>query len=183
MRLTAAGFAAAAGGADSLTPAPFTAAVGLPTPHAQRLSRNIQILLAEEAGVGRVGDPARGSFHHEALTRDLVRAAWAGFQEIAAAGGLARLIAEGRLRRVVDQAEAARAAALAGGEAVVVGVTKYVARDLPEAEVEAVDVDALRLAFPSPLSPPPQGGRGTPIADHLLLRPIRLAEPYERTGP
>ena len=56
IRLTAAGFAAAAGGADSVILGSFTDALGLPTEFARRQSRNAQLVLMEEAHVGRVAE-------------------------------------------------------------------------------------------------------------------------------
>ena len=74
IRLTAAGFAAAVGGADAVVLGAFTDALGLPTAFARRQARNIQLVLMEEAHVGRVADPAGGAGYVEALT-DAARAA------------------------------------------------------------------------------------------------------------
>jgi methylmalonyl-CoA mutase N-terminal domain/subunit len=85
IRLTAAGFGAAVGGADAVVLGNFTDALGLPTPFARRQSRNAQLVLMEEAHVGRVADPAAGSGYVEALTDQIAREAWARFQAIEAA--------------------------------------------------------------------------------------------------
>lgn len=89
LRTTAACFAAAVGGAEAVTVLPFDAAVGLPTPFSRRIARNTQIVLAEESNIGRVNDPAGGSWYVESLTDALADAAWAAAQEIEAAGGMA----------------------------------------------------------------------------------------------
>ena len=89
IRLTAAGFGAAVGGADTVLLGNFTDAIGLPTEFARRESRNAQLVLMEEAHIGRVADPAAGSGYVEALTDEFARAAWAIFQEIEGQGGLA----------------------------------------------------------------------------------------------
>ncbi len=68
IRLTTAAFAAATGGADAIVLGAFTDALGAPTAFARRQSRNIQLVLAEEANVGRVIDPAGGAGYLEALT-------------------------------------------------------------------------------------------------------------------
>lgn len=88
LRTTAACFAAAVGGAEAITVLPFDAAVGLPTPFSRRIARNTQIVLAEESNIGRVNDPAGGSWYVESLTDALAEAAWAAAQEIEAAGGM-----------------------------------------------------------------------------------------------
>ena len=88
LRVTAAGFAGGVGGADIVTTAPLTAALGQPTPFARRLARNTQILLQEESHLARVADPAAGSWGVEKLTDELARGAWALFQDIETRGGI-----------------------------------------------------------------------------------------------
>ena len=79
---------------------PFTAARGLPDRFARRLARNTQLVLLEEAGIARVADPTAGTGWSEDLTDKLCRAAWALFQEIEAAGGVAAA-----LEQWIDPAE------------------------------------------------------------------------------
>ncbi|MER7499598.1 methylmalonyl-CoA mutase family protein [Nonomuraea pusilla] len=88
LRTTVACFAAGVGGADAVTVQPFDACLGLPGAFSRRIARNTQSLLLEESGVGRVIDPAGGSWYVERRTADLAERAWAWFQEIEAAGGL-----------------------------------------------------------------------------------------------
>ncbi|MDB5466093.1 MAG: mutA [Phenylobacterium sp.] len=164
IRLTAAGFGAAVGGADAVVLGTFTDALGLPTAFARRQSRNAQLVLMEEAHVGRVADPAAGAGYVEAMTDQIARAAWATFQEIEAAGGLITALQSGRIARDVEAANAARP------EPKILGVTVFPPdRDSP-VEVErptATPVDA-----PSPKLPGPDS--------HCEpLRPIRLSEPFE----
>lgn len=87
LRTTLACFAAGVGGADAVTVQPFDAALGLPDAFSRRIARNTQSLLLEESGIGRVIDPAGGSWYVERRTSDLAERAWAWFQEIEAAGG------------------------------------------------------------------------------------------------
>jgi methylmalonyl-CoA mutase len=109
IRLTATNFAAATGGADAVVLGTFTDALGLPTAFARRQSRNIQLVLMEEAHVGRVADPGAGSGYVEALTGEMARAAWTRFQEIQGhPDGLAGALREGRIARAVEAARAAR---------------------------------------------------------------------------
>jgi methylmalonyl-CoA mutase N-terminal domain/subunit len=88
LRLTAAGFGAGAGGCDALVLDPFDLAAGSPSALAIRQARNIQLILMEEAHLGRVADPAGGSWFVESLTRDLAEAAWRRFQAVEAGGGI-----------------------------------------------------------------------------------------------
>ncbi|TMR93527.1 methylmalonyl-CoA mutase subunit beta [Nonomuraea basaltis] len=88
LRTTLACFAAGVGGAEAVTVQPFDARLGLPDAFSRRIARNTQSLLLEEAGVGRVIDPAGGSWYVERRTDGLAERAWAWFQEIEAAGGI-----------------------------------------------------------------------------------------------
>ncbi|MBP2704059.1 methylmalonyl-CoA mutase small subunit [Microbispora sp. RL4-1S] len=89
LRTTVACFAAGVGGADAVTVQPFDACLGLPDAFARRIARNTHALLAEEAHVAKVADPAGGSWYAERLTADLAARAWELFQEIERAGGMA----------------------------------------------------------------------------------------------
>ncbi|MFX0539094.1 methylmalonyl-CoA mutase family protein [Ornithinimicrobium sp. Y1847] len=95
LRTTTACFAAAAGGAESITVMPFDTVHGLPNAFSRRLARNVQIVLAEESNIGRVNDPAGGSAYVEDLTDQVATRAWAWFQQIEAAGGLTEVLASG----------------------------------------------------------------------------------------
>jgi methylmalonyl-CoA mutase len=92
LRTTLAAFAAGVGGADTVLVQTFDSAIpgGLPSTaasFARRMARNTQLLLLEESHVGRVLDPAGGSWHVEDLTRNLAEQAWKHFQDVEARGG------------------------------------------------------------------------------------------------
>ena len=112
IRLTAAGFAAAVGGADAVALGAFTDAIGAADPFASRLSRNTQLILMEEAHLGRVSDPAGGSWAMEAQTAELARAAWTAFTTIETAGGLAAALQAGVVGDAVDRSREKLIAAL-----------------------------------------------------------------------
>jgi len=125
LRGTAACFAACVGGADAITTAPLTDALGLPTPFARRIARNTQLVLMEESHLGHVIDPAGGAWFVEALTRDLAAAAWAKFQAIETEGGLIEALAKGSLQRDVAAARATRQKAIATRRESITGVTDF----------------------------------------------------------
>ncbi|OMC33792.1 methylmalonyl-CoA mutase small subunit [Mycobacterium colombiense] len=114
LRCTLAAFGAGVGGADSLLVFPFDVAIegGFPdiaTSFARRIARNTQLLLLEESHVGRVLDPAGGSWFVEDLTHRLAEQAWEQFQAIEKHGGftqardfIAGQIAEVAARRTDD---------------------------------------------------------------------------------
>jgi methylmalonyl-CoA mutase len=136
VRLTAAGMAAAVGGADAIALGAFTDALGLPTAFASRMARNTQLILMEEGHLGAVADPVAGSGAFEALSQELARAAWAKFNAIEAAGGLAAALRDGLITREVEAARNGLVAALAGGDLRIVGVTDFRAEATRPAPVD-----------------------------------------------
>ncbi len=81
LRTTTAAFAAGVGGADRISVLPFTQALGLPDDFARRLARNTQLVLLEEANLGRVEDAGAGAGGIETLTDELAAAAWELFRQ------------------------------------------------------------------------------------------------------
>ena len=124
LRTTLAAFGAGVGGADTVLVQPFDVAIpggfpGIATSFSRRIARNTQLLLLEESHVGRVLDPAAGSWFVEDLTERLAEQAWTHFREIEQRGGfveagdfVAEQIAEVRDRRIDDIAH--RGTALTG---------------------------------------------------------------------
>lgn len=125
LRVTAAAFAAAVGGADDITTYPFTDALGQSTPFSRRIARNTQLVLMEEARLGHVADPAGGAWFVERLTRDLAALAWQKMQAIEAQGGVVAALRSGALQREVAEARAKRQAAFARRKETITGVTDF----------------------------------------------------------
>lgn len=128
LRTTLAAFAAGVGGADTVQVHPFDVAIvggfpGTAASFARRIARNTQLLLIEESHVGRVLDPAGGSWYVEDLTEQLAEQAWKQFQDIESRGGF-----QTARDYVVDQiAEVAerRAADIAHRRTAITGVNEY----------------------------------------------------------
>jgi methylmalonyl-CoA mutase len=167
LRLASAAFGAAVGGADSVILGAFTDALGEPTAFARRQSRNTQLVLMEEAHIGRVSDPAAGAGYVEALTDQIARTAWIQLQAIEAAGGLAQALSNGLVAAEVAKVVAARAAA---GQPKIVGVTAFPPTDAAPVEVETPE----RRAVAAPSFAQPGADSACPA-----LAPIRIAAPYE----
>ena len=92
LRATIAAFGAGVGGADTVAVLPFDSAIpggypGVTADFARRIARNTQLLLLEESHIGRVLDPAGGSWYVEDLTETLAAQAWSHFREIESRGG------------------------------------------------------------------------------------------------
>ncbi len=125
VRATTAAFAAAAGGAECITVLPHDVALGPPGERGRRLARNISHLLADEAHLGAVIDPAGGAWYAEGRTARLAEAAWQRFGEIEASGGMTAALLDGSVAAAIDEAAARRRERLAAGAEHVVGVTCF----------------------------------------------------------
>ncbi|MFI0776720.1 methylmalonyl-CoA mutase family protein [Streptomyces sp. NPDC021212] len=125
LRTTVASLAAGIGGADAVTVLPFDSAIGLPDDFARRIARNTSTILLEESGLARVIDPAGGSWYVESLTEEICRAAWAWFQEIERAGGLAAALASGLVRDRLAATWERRSRDLARRKEPITGVSEF----------------------------------------------------------
>lgn len=125
LRATAACFGAATGGAEALLLIPFNTRHGTPDAFSRRLARNTQLILQEEAYLGRVADAAGGSWFVESLTHQLAAAAWDEFRAIEAAGGLVAALESGLLRRKLTDAALRRQMNLARNSDKITGVTTF----------------------------------------------------------
>lgn len=134
LRTTVASLAAGVGGADAVTVLPFDHELGLPDAFARRIARNTSTILLEESHLGRVVDPAGGSWYVERLTEELAQAGWAWFQEIERAGGLAAALREGLIAERIGEAWEKRSRRLVTRREPVTGVSEFPL--LSEAPVE-----------------------------------------------
>jgi len=171
LRLTSACFGAATGGADAVVLDAFSQPLGRPTAFARRQARNTQLVLMEESNLGRVADPAAGSWHLEALSRSLAEAGWAFMQKIEAAGGAVAALETGLVDEAVAKTRGARAVDIARRKAGLIGVSEF--PDLAEAGVDLDPVDPRPFAKAAPPAPAGADTRCPP------LTPWRAAEPFE----
>ncbi len=125
LRTTIAAFSAAAGGADSISVLPHTIAHGLPDAFARRIARNTQLVVAQEAGITNVADPAAGSGGVEYLTNALCEHAWDHFRRIEAEGGILTSLRDGKLQERIDGMLELRKKAVGDGKHPIVGTTLY----------------------------------------------------------
>jgi methylmalonyl-CoA mutase len=158
VRATTAAFAAAAGGADSVT---VLSPLFDEEPFNARMARNTQTILIEEASLYRAGDPGAGSGAVEALTGDLAAAAWDLFTRIETDGGLIAAARSGAVQRDVVAMRESR-------------MQKVVRRQFPLVGVNVhVDQNAVIPALETLCTTAIEGDNSS------LLPPVRLAEPFE----
>ena len=128
LRTTVAAFGAGVGGADTVQVLPFDVAVpggypGVSHDFSRRIARNTQLLLLEESHIGRVLDPAGGSWYVEDLTADLAAQAWSGIQQIEARGGFTQ--ASGYVAEQIGIISDRRAADIAHRRRAITGVNEF----------------------------------------------------------
>ncbi|AQT82843.1 methylmalonyl-CoA mutase small subunit [Mycolicibacterium litorale] len=128
LRTTLAAFGAGVGGADTVQVLGFDVAIpggfpGMSSGFARRIARNIQLLLLEESHIGRVLDPAGGSWYVEDLTESLAAQAWTHFQDIEARGGL--VAARDHVAEQIEQVRVRRADDIAHRRTAVTGINEF----------------------------------------------------------
>jgi methylmalonyl-CoA mutase len=149
LRATTEAMSAAIGGCDSLTVQPFG--------FEEHLALGIQRVLAEEAHLNAVADPAGGSYYIETLTASLAREAWKLLQRIESAGGYSAALNAGWLAEEIAKTRASREKAISSRRRALVGVNNY------------PDLNG------KPIEPPPP-----PEAIAAPFPLFRLAEPFEK---
>jgi methylmalonyl-CoA mutase len=99
---------AALGGAHSITVLPFNAIYEDTTEFSERIARNQQLLLKEEAHLDKIADPSAGSYYIESLTNSIADQAWKLFLEIQEKGGFSAAFQEGFIQNEINSMSAKR---------------------------------------------------------------------------
>ncbi len=177
LRTTVACLAAAVGGAETITTAPFDAALGQAGRLGRRIARNVQLILMEESNVHRIVDPAGGSPYVEALSRELAAKAWPLVQAIEGEGGMLAALRQGLVQDMIAPTCLARLDDLAHRRRAITGVSTF--PDLEEAPLPAGSLESdLRPLLDAARRSRPD--RRPPARTVPALRPMRLAEGFER---
>ena len=95
LRATTEAMSAAIGGVDVLEVVPFDFAFRVPTDFSNRIARNVQNILKEEAHFNKVVDPGAGSYYIENLTNSLADSSWKLFRTVEEGGGYVAKFKEG----------------------------------------------------------------------------------------
>ncbi len=157
---------AALGGSDSITVLPFNAIYEDSTDFSERIARNQQVLLKEEAHLDKVSDPGAGSYYIENLTASLAEHAWSLFLKIQDSGGFMEAFKEGLIQKEIDEVVSKRNANAALRRENLLGVNQFpnfseiLKEDLPQTVFQAADMTK-------------EG------AEAETLKPYRVAQPFE----
>ncbi len=126
LRTTVACFAAAVGGANSITVRPFDADARNDRTNSVGASRATPTSSSARSRTWRRSSiRAGGSWYVESRTDELAKVAWAEFQEIERAGGIVAVLQDGSLAKKIADAYAQREAALAKRRDPITGVSEF----------------------------------------------------------
>lgn len=133
LRGTAACFAAAVGGADTIATWPHDIMLANSNEFSRRIARNIQIVLQEESSLGQVIDPAAGSYAIENLTKDLEHATETIFKSLEAEGGVVAALRSGSFQQSVTKVAEKKLIGVRSRKIPVTGVSEF--PDITEASL------------------------------------------------
>lgn len=92
----------------------------------QRMARNIQIILKEEAYLDKVSDPSAGSYYIEELSAKFAEAAWEMFLKLEKKSGLLQAYKSGEIRESIEKVHQHRLQNMLLGKDKKIGVNAYV---------------------------------------------------------
>jgi methylmalonyl-CoA mutase len=101
-------FSAVLGGVQYLSVGTLDEAAGESSAFSERIARNTQLILKAEAHLESVADPAGGSYHVEALTKEIAKKAWEFFLEIDNRGGIVEELKANKLQKKIAEVRVQR---------------------------------------------------------------------------
>jgi len=167
------------GGAGSITVEPFDTVFRNADEFSERIARNQQLLLAEEAHLDKVADPAAGSYYVEELTSMMAHEAWKLFLEIESEGGFLQALRNGTIHNRIKAAADLRKSDVAKRKEILLGTNQYPAFG----EHTAPSHDPARLFPESAPAPKPATSSATTASQDeevIPIKPSRGAEEFER---
>ena len=144
VRVAVQALSAVCGGSQSLHTNGFDEALALPTERSATLALRTQQVLAYEGGTTATADPLGGSHYIEYLTDELERRAGDLIAEIDRLGGAVAAVEAGVVQDQIEEAAFQAQRAIESGEAVVVGVNRFVDDTQVPIEIHRLDPAAER---------------------------------------
>jgi methylmalonyl-CoA mutase len=153
LRTTTEAMSGAIAGVDALWVSPFNAAYKHADSFSERVARNQQIILKEEAYMSKITDPSAGSYYIENLTASIAENAWKLFLEIENVGGYIAAMKSGFIQNQVKTSADKRRSAIALRKETLLGTNQYAntaetMRDHIKAYKCAVSCDQPKIAEP-----------------------------------
>jgi methylmalonyl-CoA mutase len=125
LRTTTETMSAVIAGVDSFTVMPFDNIYKQPDDFSERIARNQQLVLKEESYLGKVVDPAAGSYYIENLTKELIYHAWNLFLETDENGGYLKSFFNSYVQKRIKKEAYAKDIAVALRKHSILGVNQY----------------------------------------------------------
>jgi len=113
------------GGADLVNVLPYDYPNGKGSIFSDRIARNVQIILREEAYFDQVADPASGSYYIESLTDSLAEKAWNLFCEVESFGGFRKAFADGWIQEKAETSQKKKTDRASSGKGRILGTNAY----------------------------------------------------------
>lgn len=125
LRATTEAMSSVLGGADLLTVLPYDTPYGNSTMFSDRIARNVQIILRDEACLDRVADPSAGSYYIENLTDALAERAWELFRETERLGGFRKALEKGWVQAMILASKTKKIDRMASGKDHLLGTNAF----------------------------------------------------------
>jgi len=116
---------AAIGNVESIVVTPFDKPYETPDDFSERLARNQQLLLKEEAHFDKLVDVAGGSYYIEHLTDAIAQQAWKLFLDVEADGGFLAQALAGKVQEVINASNDKRHADAAKRKEFILGTNQF----------------------------------------------------------
>ncbi len=142
IRVALQGFAAVAGGTQSLHTNGFDEALALPTERSARIALRTQQVIAHESGATESVDPFAGSYFVESLTDEIERRAKELMEQVAGMGGSVEALEF--MQREIEESAASYHERYKSGQDIIVGVNKFVTDTIDDVDILKVDPEAER---------------------------------------
>jgi methylmalonyl-CoA mutase N-terminal domain/subunit len=140
IRVALQGFAAVAGGTQSLHTNGFDEALALPTERSARIALRTQQVLAYESGVADTVDPFAGSYFVESLTDEIELRAYELMDKVAELGGSVEALEF--MQREIEESALSYHERYKSGQDVIVGVNKFVTDQVDDVDILRVDPES-----------------------------------------
>jgi methylmalonyl-CoA mutase len=180
LRGTTEAMSAAVAGADSVEVLRFDKAFRKPSEFSNRIARNTQILLKEEAHFDQVVDPAAGSYYIETLTESVAEEAWKLFKQVEEKGGYVAAFKAGFIQEQVKASAKKHDGNIATRREILLGTNQYpnfnetldeeVRTSLAAGEKEAACTCCCNDSKPAQVGEPLKPYRGAQAFEALRLK-------------
>ena len=125
LRSTTQGLSAVIGGCQTITVVPFDLKKTNGTAFSERMARNAQLIIRDEAFAGKVQDIASGSYFIENHTMKLVKKMWELFLETEKSGGFSTNWTSGTIPNQIEVSRNNAWNAIREGKKTLLGVNKF----------------------------------------------------------